>query len=128
MKRPLLLGSALIGVMLPIHVIVAQSVSVQIAAVTLGIIAGAYIGFAAADGTGKALAVELFGAALFGTAAVVGLVFWPLGIPIAILLHAGWDWAHHSPGFGASVPRWYIPFCVVIDVFVGACLLVVYVR
>lgn len=126
MKKPLWLGSALIGLMLPIHFLVPIELSVQIAAVTLGVIGGAYIGFAAVNGSRKALITELIGSALFGAAAVIGLAVWPLVIPLGILLHAAWDVAHHKSKIGAPVPHWYIPFCVIVDVVVGAALLWMY--
>jgi len=128
MKKPLWLGSILVGIMLPVHFVVPMILSVQIAAVTLAIIGGAYIGFAAVDGSPRALTTELFGAGLFGTAAIIGLTIWPLAIPVGILLHAVWDCAHHNGGFGAKVPSWYIPFCVWIDLVIGVILSLIYLR
>jgi len=126
MKRPLILGSAVIGLTLPVHFLVPEAVSVQIAAITLAIIAGAYIGFAAADGALKALIFELSGAALFGLAALAGLLWTPLAIPLGIMAHGAWDFAHHNNRFGARIPQWYIPFCVWIDLAVGGALLALY--
>lgn len=117
-KKPLLLGSAVIGLTLPIHFFLPEDVSVQLAALLMALIAGAYIGFGAADGRAEAFWFEFAGAGLFGGAALAGLLVHPLIIPAAIIAHAGWDWAHHA-GFGAKVPSWYIPFCVWIDVVVG---------
>ncbi|WP_370337581.1 hypothetical protein [Parvularcula marina] len=126
MKRPLILGSAVIGLTLPVHFLVPEPLSVQIAAITLALIAGAYIGFAAADGSLKALIVELAGASVFGLAALAGLVWNPLAIPLGIMVHGLWDFAHHNNRFGASIPQWYIPFCVWIDFAVGGVLLALY--
>ena len=38
------------------------------------------------------------------------------------------DLAHHNGLFGARVPRWYIPFCVVIDLLAAAFLFVLYLT
>ncbi|MEL6956111.1 MAG: hypothetical protein AAFO88_05670 [Pseudomonadota bacterium] len=118
-QKPLLMGSAVIGLTLPIHVFVPEPVSVQIAALLMALIAGAYIGFGAADGRMSAFLTEFAGAGLFGGAALAGLIVHPLIIPAAIIAHAGWDWLHHA-GFGARIPGWYVPFCVWIDLAVGA--------
>ena len=127
MKRPLILGSAVIGLTLPVHFLVSQTLSVQIAAITLAVIAGAYIGFAAADGSLKSLIVELAGASGLGLAALAGLIWNPLAIPAGILAHGLWDFAHHNNRFGARIPQWYIPFCVWIDFAVGGVLLALYI-
>lgn len=44
-------------------------------------------------------------------------------IGLGLIVHAGWDVLHHNSGFGAEVPRWYIPFCVVFDIAAGLFLL-----
>lgn len=41
---------------------------------------------------------------------------------MGIMLHAIWDLAHHQSDFGARVPPRYLPFCVMIDLVVGAAL------
>ena len=65
---------------------------------------------------------------LFALAAVLGLLLWPLLLPIAYFAHALWDFAHHNrlslPL--VAIPRWYVPWCVVIDVIVGAGLIVIW--
>ena len=126
MKQTTALGAAVIGLTLPVHFVVPETVSVQIAALILALIAGAYIGFAAAEGAFKSLVVELSGAAMFAGVALLGLFWNPIIIPIGIMSHALWDYAHHNGRFGAAVPQWYIPFCAVIDLIVGGALLVKY--
>ncbi|MEL6663896.1 MAG: hypothetical protein AAFR33_12940, partial [Pseudomonadota bacterium] len=76
--KPLLLGSAVIGLTLPVHVFVPEPVSVQIAALLMALIAGAYIGFGAADGRIGAFWTEFAGAGLFAGAALAGLLVHPL--------------------------------------------------
>jgi hypothetical protein len=67
-------------------------------------------------------------AGLFALAGVLGLLLWPILIPIAYFAHALWDFAHHVrlrlPL--VAIPAWYVPWCVVIDVIVGAGLLVIW--
>lgn len=77
MIEHLWLGLMLVGIMLPSHVVVPMILSVQIVAVTLAIIGGAYISIAAVDGSPKALVNELVGAAIFESEAVIGLRHWP---------------------------------------------------
>ena len=42
--------------------------------------------------------------------------------------HAVWDLLHHNGAFGAPVPKWYIPFCVVFDLLAAAFFLVLYLE
>ena len=106
MKHPYLIGSGLLLITMPIHFFVSEPVSVMIAAVLLGAIGGAYVGFAAADGRVSAFVFEIVGATVFGTAAVVGLIWYQLAIPIGILAHAGWDFINHNDFTGARIPQW----------------------
>jgi len=129
MRRPILLGAALSAALIPVHVFAPPAHAPRIAAASLAVIAGAYLGFAAVDGRAGALATEFVGALLFGAAAVAGLVWSPFAIPAGLFAHALWDIAHHEPTggrIGAKTPRWYPPFCVVVDVALGAALLALY--
>jgi hypothetical protein len=124
--RPLLAGTGVIGLTLPLHLLLPYEVSVQVAALLLALIAGAYIGFGAADGRMKAFATEFCVAGLFGGAALLGLLWQPWVIAAAIFAHALWDFAHHNNFLGAKIPEWYIPFCVWFDVVVGSGLLLIW--
>lgn len=42
---------------------------------------------------------------------------------LGYLAHGGWDWLHHNNHGPTRVRRWYLPFCVVIDVVIGVPLL-----
>jgi hypothetical protein len=48
--------------------------------------------------------------------------------PLAYFAHALWDFAHHNRSRLplVSIPQWYVPRCVVIDVIIGAGLLVIW--
>lgn len=124
--KPLLAGSGIIALSLPLHLFLPFDVSVQLAALLLAIIAGAYIGFASADGRMSALVMEFAVASGFGVAALVGLMWQPWVIPVAIIAHGFWDFLHHNDVLGARIPQWYIPFCAWIDLAVGLGLLAIW--
>lgn len=126
MKRPYLAGSLLFLATVPIHLLVSESVSIAFAAVTLAVIAGAYLGFGAADGRKQVFLLELAVAVFFALGALGGLVWLPHAIPAALALHAIWDVLHHDGILGARVPRWYIPLCVVFDVAAALFLFLLY--
>lgn len=110
----------------PVHFFLTEPQSIVLGGITLALIGGAYIGFAARAQSTRAFWVELCTAALFGLVATLGiLVHWSF-LPLGLALHAGWDLLHHRPGFGAPVPRWYIPFCVIVDLAAAAFFLGLY--
>lgn len=126
MKRPYLVGSLLFIATVPVHLLVSGTASVAFAAVTLAVIAGAYLGFGSADGRRHVFFLELAVAVLFALAAFAGLVWSPFAIPAALAVHAVWDVLHHGSGFVARVPGWYIRLCVVFDLTAAAFLFLLY--
>ena len=80
------------------------------------------------NGSPRDQMVEFNVAGLFSLAGVSGLLLWPVLLPFAYFGHAAWDFAHHNrlqlPL--VSIPAWYVPWCVVIDVIVGTGLLVIW--
>ena len=125
-RRPAIAGGLLFIATAPVHFIVDQDVSIAIAAVTLSLIGGAYIGFGAQANELRTMILELLFAAFFGLAALTGLMWHWAAIPFGLAIHAGWDLLHHKPLFGASVPRCYIPFCVVYDLSAALFLVFLY--
>jgi len=124
--RPIVTGGLLFIIFAPVHLFLPEEKSIVLAAVTLSLIGGAYIGFGAQSNSLKTMLTELFVACLFGVAAFAGVfLHWSI-IPLALTLHAGWDMLHHNQQFGARVPNWYIPFCVVFDVAAALFLIVLY--
>jgi len=115
-----LLGLATI----PVFIVLPPPLDKQWAAVLLAIIAGAYVGFAARDGRHSSNIIELLGAIGFGILAVAGLAFSSLLIAGGYVAHGIWDLIHHQHGPLADTPAWYIPFCVVYDIIVGAFLFI----
>lgn len=125
---PALIGFALFVVTMPAHLLLEQADSLALAAVTLALIGGAYIGFGATDGRRSVFWSELGVALLFGASAVSGLLWHWVALPLGLALHALWDLAHHNAGRLARVPQWYIPFCVVFDLLAAAFLVLLYAR
>ena len=115
------------GSLLP-HIFLPPQASLAFAALLIALIAGIYFGFAVVNGSGRDQMVEFNVASLFVVAGLLGLLYWPVLLPITYFAHAGWDFAHHHRGGLplVAIPRWYVPWCVVIDVIVGAGLLVIW--
>ena len=128
LAAPAWIGFALFVVTMPAHLLLEQADSLALAAVTLALIGGAYIGFGAADGRRSVFWSELAVALVFGAAAVAGLLWHWAALPLGLALHALWDLAHHNAVRLAWVPHWYIPFCVVFDLMAAAFLVLLYAR
>lgn len=127
-KRPVLTGAAVgVGSLLP-HVFLSPQASLAFAAVLIALIAGIYFGFAVVNGSPRDQFVEFNIAGGFLVAGLLGLLYWPVLLPLAYLAHAGWDFAHHNR-FQlplVTIPKWYPPWCAVIDLIVGAGLIVLW--
>jgi hypothetical protein len=124
-RRPLLTGLGVgIASLLP-HAFLPPQASLGFAALLVALIAGVYFGFAVTNGAPRDQFVEFGVAGLFLVAALLGLLRWPLLLPLAYLAHAAWDLAHHNKARLAlvAIPTWYVPWCAVIDVVIGAGLL-----
>jgi hypothetical protein len=120
-RRPILTATAVATITLLPHAFLSPQASLGFAAVVIALIGGVYFGFAVARGSGRDQLVEFNVSALFAVAGLLGLLHWPILLPLAYLAHGGWDFAHHNryrlPL--VSIPQWYVPWCVVIDVIVG---------
>jgi len=127
-RRPVLSGIAVGVATLVPHAFLPPQGSIGYAAIVIALIAGIYFGFAVVNGSPRDQVVEFNVAGLFTVAAVIGLLVWPLVLPLAYFAHGAWDFAHHSrvrlPL--VAIPAWYVPWCVVIDLIVGAGLLVIW--
>ncbi len=88
--------------------------------VGLGITAVAYVVFALQRGApARHLGLELVGAALFGSAAVLGTRRWPALLALGWTAHVAWDLFLHYANGPAFAPVWYPWFCVGFDLFIG---------
>jgi 4-amino-4-deoxy-L-arabinose transferase-like glycosyltransferase len=127
-RRPVVTGIAVGIATLAPHAFLSPDASVGYAAVVIALIAGIYFGFAVMNGSPRDQMVEFNVAGLFAVAGVLGLLIWPVILPIAYFCHAAWDFAHHKRSRLPLVviPAWYVPWCVVIDVIVGTGLLVIW--
>ena len=123
---PSAIGAGLFLAFAPVHLWVSEEVSVAIAALTLALIGGAYIGFGASAHSARMFWMELGGAAFYAFVALVGLLWTPLALPLGLAAHAVWDLLHHNGAFGAPVPKWYVPFCVVFDLLAAGFFLILY--
>lgn len=129
-KRPLLTGVAVgVATLLP-HAFLAPQASLSFAAVLIALIAGIYFGFAVVNGSARDQFVEFNVAGLFAVAGLLGLLLWPMLLPLAYFGHALWDLAHHNRSRLSlvAIPQWYVPWCIVIDVIIGAGLLVIWTN
>jgi hypothetical protein len=124
-RRPILTAIVIgVGSLLP-HAFLPREVSLGLAAT---LIAGIYLGFAVVNGSGRDQWVEFNVTSIFAVAGLLGMLYWPVLLPVAYLGHAGWDLAHHNRARLSlvAIPQWYVPWCVVIDVIVGAGLFVIW--
>lgn len=127
-RRPVLTGIAVgIGSLAP-HFFLPEQASLGFAAVLIGLIAGIYFGFAVTGGSPRDQFVEFNVSGAFAVAGILGLIVAPVILPLAYFGHALWDLAHHNRSRLSLVriPQWYVPWCIVIDVIVGAGLLAIW--
>jgi hypothetical protein len=86
----------------------------------LGITAIAYVLFGLhRDAPASHLGLELIGAVLYGSAAVLGTRRWPTLLAVGWTAHVAWDLFFHYANGPSFAPVWYPWFCVGFDVFVG---------
>ena len=86
----------------------------------LGVTAVGYVLFALHHGAPAGyLGLELVGALLFGSAAVLGTRRWPALLAVGWTAHVIWDLLLHPASAPSYAPVWYPWFCVGFDVFVG---------
>ena len=129
-RHPLATGIAVGIVSLLPHAFFPAQVSLGFAAVLIALIGGIYFGFAVVNGTAREQLIEFTVAGLFATAGLLGLLYSPIVLPLAYFAHAAWDLAHHNRAKFAlvAIPQWYVPWCVVIDVIIGAGMLIIWGR
>jgi xanthine/uracil permease len=127
-NRPIATATAIGVVSLLPHFFLTPELSLAFAAILLGVIAGIYFGFAVVRGSNVQQQIEFNVASLFIIAALLGMGLSPWFLPAAYLAHALWDLAHHNRSNLklVSIPQWYIPWCVIIDVIVGLGLIAIW--
>lgn len=113
-RLPVRSGIILGIVPLPVHIFLTPDLSHQLAAITLVLIAGIYVGYAFMDGRVRSIFIQLPTAVAFSAAAWLGINGYPSFIVTALVLHGLWDVLHHNL-IDTEIPRWYIPFCAAVD-------------
>jgi hypothetical protein len=126
LRHPSPIGDSLFLVTAPVHLFLPQNASIALAAVTLCPIGGAWFGFGARSDNLRTMAMELLVACLFGLAALAGLLRHWTEIPFGLAKPAVQDLLYPKPAFGARVPRWYIPLCVIYDLAAALFLVAIY--
>ncbi len=93
----------------------------DLGAIELAFVAGAYPAMAFYEGSRRAAAVEFAASSVFVGLAVGGLDRRSrLAIASGLVGHAGWDAVHHLTATGTKAPRWFPPFCMVADLVLAA--------
>lgn len=129
-RRPVVTAIAVgVGSLAP-HFFLPPQASLGFAAVLIALIAGIYFGFAVMNGSARDQFVEFNVTGMFAVTGLLGLLLWPILLPLAYFGHALWDLAHHNRSRLSlvTIPQWYVPWCVVIDVIIGAGLFVIWTR
>jgi hypothetical protein len=122
--RPILIGAGLAALIITFGELLPEEHLLEFHTLALVFIAAVYIGFASADGRPQALVTEVVGIIVFISLALIGLWTWTPALILGFVGHAGWDLIHGPHGtFGAETVGWYIPFCVIVDLAIGAYLL-----
>jgi hypothetical protein len=119
-------GGILVGLAISIpHLFLPMDLSVAVASLTLVFIAGIYVGFAIINGRDHAFMTEASVAISFAALGLGGIFLTPWIIPAGLIGHALWDLLHHRKSHMlAEIPKWYVPFCSVVDLLLGVILLV----
>jgi hypothetical protein len=121
--HPLLLALILAAATVVPALVLPQTLALDLLALLLAGIAGVYVGFAIADGRGRALALEAAVALAFLAVAALGLWWSPLALVVGYAAHGVWDVVHHPHRIDTRLAPWYPPFCAVYDWLVAASIL-----
>jgi hypothetical protein len=97
------------------HLLLPESWRLWFDAALVAWIGAIYVGFGLVSGTRSAV-IEVTGGVAMMFLAVIRGASTPWLLPLALLLHAGWDAAHHDGRISQAVPRWYPSFCAAADV------------
>lgn len=127
-RRPILTAVLVGAGSLAPHFFLSPEASRGFAAVLIALVAGIYFGFAVTRGSPRDQLVEFTISGAFAVTGLVGLLAAPIVLPLAYFGHALWDLAHHRRWRLSlvSIPTWYVPWCVIIDVIIGVGLLLLW--
>ncbi|MFL0356079.1 hypothetical protein ACI5KX_06325 [Erythrobacter sp. GH1-10] len=97
----------------------------ETANIGLGIIVAIYVGARLATGDVRAILIEVAIACAFMAAGLLSRRIWPAGVGFALAAHGIYDLL---AGEAAGLPGWYPPFCLGVDLALGAGLIVIGTR
>jgi len=119
-------GGVVVGLMISApHLFLPMDWSVTGASLTLVFIAGIYVGFAILNGRDHAFMTEASVAISFAALGLAGIFLSHWIIPAGLIGHAFWDFLHHRKSHMlAEIPRWYIPFCIIVDLILAITLII----
>ncbi|MEO1488592.1 MAG: hypothetical protein AAFR88_04030 [Pseudomonadota bacterium] len=114
---PASLGAALASVGAAIQWWAAKDKAAQAGHFALGIILALYVGARLASGPLSEAIMESAFASVVLLLSLFALRYWPRGVGVLIIAHGLYDqvFAH-----SAGLPDWYPPFCLGVDVVLGA--------
>ena len=118
-KKPVAIGLILALVTLAVWTFFPRQMVIELAAVSLAVIAAVYIGFALSDGREPVKRGETGTAILFIVISLAGLWITPWFLVLGYIGHGIWDWLHHTKHLQTDLVGWYPPFCAVYDLIVG---------
>ena len=115
-----LLSWGLVSVLIMLtHILLPRELAFDFTALLLAIIGAIYVGFALADGRTAIIVQEVGVASFFVVLAALGLWLNPYLWVLGLVLHAGWDWLHHTEIVRTRVPSYYPPACVLVDLLLA---------
>ena len=115
----MLMGLLAGGITMGVAAVFPEELSFAFFAVVLGLAAGVYPGFAMANSEAGRPLIQWVAAVLFVTLGMVGLWVSPLILAAAWVLHAFWDFLHHTTSLGDGVPEGYPGFCLSYDLLLA---------
>lgn len=107
------------GITLGVAAVFPEELSFAFFAVVLGLAAGVYPGFAMASSEAGRPLIQWVAAVVFVSLGMVGLWVSPLILAAAWVLHAFWDFLHHTTALGDGVPKGYPAFCLSYDLLLA---------
>jgi hypothetical protein len=119
--QPIVIGILTGGMGSALGALLSSSRRLDLGALELAFIAGAYPAMAFHDASHQTIAMECAVSGVFVGTAMVGLRRRSrLALAAGLVAHAGWDVAHHMTVTGTKTPRWFPTFCMVADLALAA--------
>lgn len=118
---PVAIGMLTGGLGSALGALLSSSRRLDLGALELAFIAGAYPAMAFHETSRQTIAMECAASGVFVGLALVGLRRRSrLALAAGLVGHAGWDAAHHLTATGTKAPRWFPVFCIAADLALAA--------